>query len=94
MLKNTRPVSVFTLQAFKGKKILIKNAEKVVGFFFVFWFIKLIKHLDHDPAENENTPFIKLLGPDYPLLCNLSPCSGQAVYQLKLIAFSSHFTSV
>lgn len=76
----------------KKKKKLIKNAEKLF-FFLVFWFIKLIKHLDHDPAETENAPFIKLFGPDYPLPCNLSPCSGQAVDQLELIAFDSLFAS-
>lgn len=75
----------------KKKKKLIKNAEKL--FFLVFWFIKLIKHLDYDPAETENAPFIKLFGPDYLLPCNLSPCSGQAVCQLELIAFDSLFAS-
>lgn len=63
-------------------------------FFLDFWFIKLIRHLDHNPAEIENAPFIKLFGSDYPLPCNLSPCAGQAVYQTELIAFNSHFPSV
>lgn len=67
---------------------------KNLFFSLVFWFLKLIKHLDHDPAETENAPFIELLGHDYPLPCNLSPCSGQVVYQLELIAFNSHFTSM
>lgn len=76
----------------RRKNPLIKNTEK--PFFLVFWFIKPIKHLDHDPAETENAPFIKVFGHDYPLLCNLSPRSGQPVYWLELIAFNSHFTLV
>lgn len=68
-----------------------KTAERL--FFLVSQFIKLIKHLDHDPAETENVPFIKLFGPDYPLLCKLlAPRTGEAVGRLELIAFNSHFT--
>lgn len=89
VLKNTRPP--FT--SIQRKNQLIKNGGKLL-FFFVFWFIKLIKHLDHDPAETENAPFIKFFGHDYPLPCNLSPCSGQAGYRLELIALNSHFASV
>lgn len=75
------------------KIITIKKLLKDFFFFWVSRFIKLIKHLDHDPAETENVPFIKLFGPDHPLLCKLlAPRTGEAVGRLELIAFNSHFT--
>lgn len=52
VLKNTCSVTSIP------RKRKIKNAEKN-PFFFVFRFTKLIKHLDHNPAEPENAPFIK-----------------------------------
>lgn len=66
------------------KRITIKKPLKDF-FFFVFWFIKLIKRLDHDPAETENVPFIKLFGPDYSLLCKLAPRTEDAEHSIPIL---------
>lgn len=78
--KDIRPIT-----GIQRKIITIKKLLKDFFFFFVFLFIKLIKRSDHDPAETENVPFIKLFGPDYSLLCKLAPHTEDAEHSIPIL---------